>query len=82
VFTVTGEANSSFSITLPTNPIVMTGGTAGTTVSGFQCEQGATTTLSGGTKVLNVKATLNVPANAIAGTYSNASDLFVTVNYN
>jgi Domain of unknown function (DUF4402) len=87
VFTVTGEASSSFSISIPPTFITLTGSVAGTmTVDNFVCDAGATTTLSGGTKVLKVKAILNVPANTVAGTYSNnlgnASALFVTVNYN
>jgi hypothetical protein len=87
VFTVTGEAASGFSISVPSSAITLTGSVAGTmTVENFVCDAGASTTLSGGTKVLKVKATLNVPANTVAGTYTNnlgnASALFVTVNYN
>jgi Domain of unknown function (DUF4402) len=87
VFTVTGEGASSFSISIPAAPITLTGSVSGTmTVDNFLCDAGATTTLSGGTKVLKVKAILNVPADTVAGTYSNnlgnASALFVTVNYN
>jgi hypothetical protein len=56
------------------------------TVSSFVCDGGASSTLTAGSATLKVKATLNVPANAAAGTYSNAlanaSALFVTVNYN
>jgi hypothetical protein len=87
VFTVTGEGTSGFSISIPSSAITLTGSVSGTmTVDNFVCDAGASTTLSGGTKVLKVKATLNVPANSVAGTYSNnlanASALFVTVNYN
>ena len=87
VFGVTGEGNSSFSITIPSAPITLTGSVSGTmTVGSFLCDAGGTTTLATGSKVLKVKATLNVPANTVAGTYSNAlansSALFVTVNYN
>jgi hypothetical protein len=87
VFTVTGEGTSSFSISIPPSFITLTGSVSGTmTVDNFLCDAGATTTLSGGTKVLKVKAILNVPANTVAGTYSNnlgnSSALFVTVNYN
>jgi hypothetical protein len=87
VFTVTGEAASGFSISIPSSAITLTGSVSGTmTVDNFLCDAGAATTLSGGTKVLKVKAILNVPANTVAGTYSNnlanASALFVTVNYN
>jgi len=87
VFTVTGEGTSGFSISVPTAAITLTGSVAGTmTVDNFVCDAGASTTLTGGTKVLKVKAILNVPASTVAGTYSNnlgnASALFVTVNYN
>ena len=87
VFTVTGEGASGFSISVPSAPITLTGSVAGSmTVGSFVCDAGAATTLSGGTKVLKVKATLNVPANTVAGVYTNnlgnASALFVTVNYN
>jgi len=87
VFTVTGEGTSGFSIGIPTSPITLTGSVSGTmTVGSFLCDAGASSTLTDGTKTLNVKATLTVPANTVAGTYSNAlanaSALFVTVNYN
>jgi hypothetical protein len=87
VFAVTGQGNSSFAITVPSAPITLTGSVAGTmTVSSFVCDGGAATTLITGSKTLKVKATLNVPANTVAGTYTNAlanaSALFVTVNYN
>ena len=87
VFAVTGEASNSFAITIPSSPITLTGSVAGTmTVGSFVCDAGASTTLSSGAKTLKVKATLDVPANTVAGTYTNAlansSALFVTVNYN
>ena len=87
-FEVVGEANSGFSIAIPTGSITLTGSVAGTmTVDNFVCDAGAASSnLVSGTKTLKVKATLNVPANAVAGTYANnsgdASALFVTVNYN
>lgn len=87
VFAVIGEGTSGFAITIPAAPITLTGSVSGTmTVGTFVCDAGASTTLVAGAKTLKVKATLNVPANAVAGTYSNAlansSALFVTVNYN
>jgi hypothetical protein len=87
VFTVTGEDASGFSISIPNAPITLTGSVSGTmTVDNFECDGGVATNLSGGTKVLKVRGILNVPANTVAGTYSNnlqnASALFVTVNYN
>jgi hypothetical protein len=87
VFAVTGEGTSGFSITIPASPITLTGSVSGTmTVGSFFCDGGASTSLVSGSKTLKVKATLSVPANTVAGTYSNAlansSALFVTVNYN
>jgi hypothetical protein len=87
VFAVTGEGTSGFSISIPSAPITLTGSVSGTmTVDNFVCDGGAATTLTAGAKTLKVKATLNVPANTVAGTYSNnlgnSSALFVTVNYN
>lgn len=82
VFQVSGEAASSFSIAIPAS-ISLTGSTSGTmTVDGITCDAGSSIILTAGAKTLKVKGTLNVPINAVAGTYSNASDLFVTVNYN
>ena len=84
VFTVSGEGNSGFSILIPSEVITLTGSVAGTTltVGNFLADLGASSSLDEGTMTIKVKATLNVPANAVAGTYSNTDDLFVTVNYN
>ena len=83
VFDVTGEGTSGFSITIPSSPITLTGSVSGTmTVSTFVADLGATGTLVAGTKTIKVKATLNVGAGQVAGSYTNASGLFVTVNYN
>ena len=87
VFAVTGQGASSFSISIPSAPITLTGSVSGTmTVGSFVCDAGTSTTLDAGSKTLKIKATLDVPANTVAGTYSNAlgnaSALFVTVNYN
>ena len=83
VFDVTGEGTSTFSISIPSSPITLTGSVSGTmTVSNFVDDLGATGTLVAGAKTIKVKATLNVGAGQAAGTYTNASDLFVTVNYN
>ncbi len=83
VFTVTGEGTSSFSIAVPTSSISLSdGGSASMTVSDFTVEGGTPSSLVSGTKVVKVGATLNVKAAQTAGTYTNASGLFVTVNYN
>jgi hypothetical protein len=84
-FTVTGEGSKTFSISYPTTVTLAGAGTASghsLDVVSIICDKGATGTLSTGSLVLNVKGILNVPANSVAGTYTNASDLKVTVNYN
>ena len=83
VFAVTGEGTSTFSISIPSSPITLTGSVSGSmTVGSFVADLGATGTLVAGAKNIKVKATLNVGSGQPAGTYTNASDLFVTVNYN
>lgn len=82
VFTVTGTGTSAYSIVIPTSPITLTGTTEGMTVSRFESETGLTGNLVNGSAIIKVKATLNVPAYAVPGFYSNASGLSVTVAYN
>jgi len=84
VFTVTGEPSTGFDITIPSTDITLIDGSSNTLVVNGLVTLGATSTLDGttGTKDIKVGATLHLPANAVAGTYTNASDLFVTVNYN
>jgi hypothetical protein len=52
------------------------------TVENFVSTPSNTGALNNGTQVIKVGATLNVAAAQPAGTYTNASGLFVTVNYN
>ena len=82
VFTVTGEGTNSFSISIPSSDITLTSGPNTMTVGTFECDLGTSSSLVGGTKELKVKAILAVGVGQAAGTYTNASDLFVTVNYN
>ena len=82
VFTVTGTPDATYSITLPTTDVTLTG-PAGTMVANdFKSNPTPTGTLSsGGTQGLTVGAQLNVAANQAAGTYLSAP-FTVTVNYN
>ena len=81
-FTVSGQANYTYAITLPTTKTITSGANT-MTVDNFTSSPSATGTLSGtGSETLNVGATLNVVANQAAGVYTNASGVPVTVNYN
>lgn len=84
-FEVTGQANYTYSITLPTSVTISNSDTtpATMTVDTFTSTPTPTGTLSaGGAETINVGATLNVAAAQAGGTYSNTTDLTVTVNYN
>lgn len=78
-FTVTGDADSTFAITLPTT-IQILAGTDEMTVDNFTSSLGAIGTLSGGTATLGVGATLQVEAAQVAGNYTGTFN--VTVAYN
>lgn len=81
-FTVSGQANYSYAITLPSS-VSITDGTHTMTVNTFTSSPATTGTLSaGGSQTLTVGATLNVTAGQAAGTYTNATGVSVTVNYN
>ena len=80
-FTVTGLANATYAITLPTSiNISTTGGGATMTVTNFTSNPSGTGTLAGGTQTLLVGATLNVDAGQVAGDYT--GEFSVTVAYN
>ena len=79
-FTVTGDPNRTYAITLPTTDLILSAGSATMTVNVFTST--ATGILSGGTETVFVGATLNVGASQTAGSYTNATGFDVTVNYN
>ena len=81
-FSVTGSGSYTYTISLPSSPIVLSGATAGVTVGGFVSNPASTGALSTGTQTINVGATLNIPASTAADTYKNTSGLHITVNYN
>ena len=82
-FTVSGQASYTYAITLPTSATLTDGGSHTMTVNTFTSTPATTGTLStGGTQDLKVGATLIVTAGQMAGTYTNASGVPVTVNYN
>ncbi len=81
-FTVSGQASYTYAITLPTNETLTSGGNT-MTVNSFTSYPSSTGLLNGGgTQDLTVGATLNVTAAQASGTYTNASGVPVTVNYN
>ena len=80
-FTVTGLTGSTYSITLPSTALTLTSGGNTMTVTAFTSTPTPTGTLTGGTEVVYVGATLNVGASQAAGTYTSAA-FPVTVNYN
>jgi hypothetical protein len=83
IFDVTGEGTSSFSISYPASvTLTRQTGIETLTVNAFTNALGASSTLTAGAAQIKLGATLNLPADAVAGIYSNASDLTVTVNYN
>lgn len=82
-FTVSGQGSYTYAITLPTSTTITDAGSHTMTVNGFTSTPSATGLLSaGGSQTLTVGATLNVSANQAAGTYTNATGVPVTVNYN
>jgi len=83
-FTVNGQGNYTYAITLPSSPVTIDDGNSHTmTVTTFTSTPSTTGTLSSGTQTLNVGATLNVSAGQATGTYTTgASPFTVTVNYN
>jgi hypothetical protein len=83
-FTVTGNANTTYSITLPTTPLTITDpvSTKTMTVSNFTSNPTPTGILTGGSQTINVGAKLIVGASQTGGAYTNATGFAVTVNYN
>lgn len=78
-FTVTGETNANYAISLPTN-VILTGPSGTMTVDTFNDDAGANPRLTGGSDPFNVGATLNVGGNQALGGYTGT--FAVTVNYN
>jgi hypothetical protein len=82
-FDVTGEADYTYTITLPTSAITLVdGGTNEMTVDTFVSDPDTSGQLTSSAQTINVGAILNVDGGQAAGTYTNETDLTVTVNYN
>ncbi|MBE7171974.1 MAG: DUF4402 domain-containing protein [Williamsia sp.] len=82
-FDVTGIADYTFSITLPSADLVLTrnSGTETMIVNTFTSTPTTTGTLTSGAQTVNVGATLNVAGSQAAGTYVSGTPFTVTVNY-
>jgi len=78
-FSVTGDSDGSFSITLPSSTTI-TDGTNDMTVDNFVSSPADSSTLSSGTATISVGATLNVDADQVAGSYTGTFDVTVTYN--
>ena len=82
-FTVTGQGNYTYSITLPSTATTIDDNASHTmTVDNFTSTPATTGTLSSGSQTLTVGATLNVGAGQATGTYTSDIPFNVTVNYN
>ncbi|MCE9538002.1 MAG: DUF4402 domain-containing protein [Bacteroidetes bacterium] len=81
-FDITGGADLTYSITLPLNCVISSGGN-NMTIDNFTSTPSATGTLSGiGTQQLKIGATLNIGGAQVPGTYMSGAAFSVTVNYN
>src|SRR5665213_463553 len=82
-FTVAGQASYTYTISLPSTVTLTDAGSHTMTVNSFSSiPSGAGALSSGGTQDLKVGATLNVSAAQAAVSYTNATGVSVTVNYN
>jgi hypothetical protein len=81
-FTVGGQANATYSITLPANGVVtVTSGANSMAVNNFVSNPSGTGTIgAGGTQALGVGATLSVGINQAAGSYTGTYQVTVTYN--
>jgi hypothetical protein len=82
-FNVTGAANYTYAITLPSAATTISSGANNMTVDAWTSTPSSTGTLSAaGAQTLTVGATLHVAGSQAAGTYTSATPFTVTVNYN
>lgn len=83
VFTVNGDNNHTFSITLPSGNHEIKHGTSDVMqVSAFTSTPSGTGTLTSGTQTLQIGATLNVGAAQAPGLYTSTTPFEVKVDYN
>ena len=78
-FTVEGISGATYSISIPASITLADGGN---TMTVNPITNNSTGTLTGGEDTFAVGGTLNVSAGQLPGTYTNTTDLTITVNYN
>ena len=82
-FTVTGQGNYTYAITLPAAATSLThNADPAMTVDTWTSTPSPTGTLSSGTQDLYIGGTLHVAGSQPAGVYTSATPFTVTVNYN
>lgn len=79
-FTVSGESNASYVLSLPITPITLNSAASDTMLVDNFISDGTGTLNGAGSQVINVGATLHIGAQQAPGDYTGTFDL--TVNYN
>lgn len=79
-FTVVGASSETYSMDAPAS-IKLKSGSTELNLSLVYDKAATGNVLTGGSSVILVGGTLSIPANTVAGTYTNTTDLKITVNY-
>ena len=83
IFTVSGQPNFTYAITLPSSCTLSDGASHSMNVNAFNSLPSYTGTLgTSGSQTIRVGASLNIPAGQAPDIYTNATAIPVTVNYN
>jgi len=81
-FNISGLTGANYSVTLPASPHTISSGGNNMTVDDFTSSSTNGYTLTGGSDILYVGATLYVNGSQAAGTYTSGTPFVVTINYN
>jgi len=81
-FNISGLTGANYSVTLPASPHTISSGGNNMTVDNFTSSSTNGYTLTGGSDILYVGATLYVNGSQAAGTYTSGTPFVVTINYN
>ena len=81
-FIVSGADGYSYSIVLPTIPVILSNGTETMTIDNFTSTPSGSGTFTPGSQTICVGAMLNVAANQQPGLYESIENFEVIVNYN